>query len=205
MPPPATTGRKRREVTTPPKAEAPGGGQEPLKRRRVATTAAAAAPPVAAAALAREAEADAEAEAEAEAEAAAEEAEAEAEAGAEVEAMAGAQEGLPSAFDEPVVAKPAASATPPRPSAPAPDGWRKRGAGQLDALESIATMPEAETPVEIVSRAPRAPAGGPRGATAAAAGTGAAAPTKGKRFVKQVVTKSVGVPVELKAAPVQVP
>ena len=64
-------------------------------------------------------------------------------------------------------------------------------------------MPEAETPVEIVSRAPRAPAAGPRGATGAATGAGTAAPKKGKRFVKQVVTKSVGV-VEIKAAPVQV-
>jgi len=60
-------------------------------------------------------------------------------------------------------------------------------------------MPEAETPVVIVSRAPRAPAAAARGA----AGTGGAAPTKGKRFVKQAIIKSVGVPVEIKAAPVQ--
>ena len=60
-------------------------------------------------------------------------------------------------------------------------------------------MPEAETPVTIVSRAPRAPAAAPRGAV----GAGAAAPTKGKRFVKQAIIKSVGVPIEIKAAPVQ--
>ena len=87
---------------------------------------------------------------------------------------------------------------PPRVSEPAPDGWRKRGAGTLHHVEDMPTMREAP-PVQVIRRSPSRPAA--PAARRSVAGAEAPPPPNGKkRFVKQRINKHAGAPVCLTKA-----
>ena len=116
-------------------------------------------------------------------------------AAADEEEMEAATDVNPSSVVETEVSAPPRPAPPPRVSGPAPDGWRKVGAGTLHGVEDMGSMKEAPN-VQVIRKSPSSRPAAPAARRGAGAAAEAPPPPKGKKcFVKQRVVKHAGAPV----------